>query len=73
MSDIKFLTDSTDNYEMDTKGVYPINCSQCKENKKWYKFAESYGLRTEADGTIKCVSLTGLSGYYRNTTYKIYE
>ena len=64
---------STDNYEMAENGACPLYCAQCKENKKCYKCAEGYGLRMEADGSIKCILLTGLSGYYRNTTTNIYE
>ena len=55
-------------YELDDKGICPINCAQCKNNKKCFKCRENYNLIGEKendDKPIICDNTIDISiGYY---------
>ena len=61
-------------YELDDTGICPINCAQCKDNKKCFKCREGYNLigQKENDNQpIKCDNqINILKGYYNiNNVY----
>ena len=57
-------------YELDENGkICPINCAQCKDNKKCFKCRENYnviGVKENDDQPIKCNNTLDLSnGYFK--------